>query len=316
MAFTKGLIDTQHAPRAGLTQSISLAPPAAPPPSAHVPAALEVERAMVGTMQDLRIDAVEKNRELDEQLVAVAARRAAALERLDTVVVPSRVARLARNRAAAAAALEALEADLSARIARAFEGHVKSLEPPAARMEAAGVREAACYAKEVPQLFEAQCGAAVRTMQGEQQALALDGATIAARERAIEDRMGAHEASYRRRALAEAEDRARQHACLAADFDAAFSRVAASAAAAEARYAAELRAEAEDVRVEALRRSAGDEANVTRISTAMVRAGGGLLLRAPLPPAPRLTTPLHAPLTPPLQTRLREIALEFGGREE
>ncbi len=284
MPFTKGLLDTQHAPRAGVTQAITLAPPAAPPPSVHVPAALAVERAMVGTMQDLRIDAVEKNKELDEQLVAVAARRAAALERLEAVVVPARAARLARTRAAAAEALAALERDLSARIARTFEAHVKALGPPAARMEAAGVQEAAFYAKEVPQLFESQCGAAVRTMQAEQQALQLDGATIAARERAIEDRLEAHIAACRRRALAEAEDRARQYAGLAQGFDAAFSRVAADAASAEARFAAALAAEAEDARVEALRRAAGDGANVERIASAM--------------------------------NKLREIALEFGGGEE
>jgi hypothetical protein len=60
---------------------------------------------MIGTMQDLRVDAVEKQRELEEQLAAVQARRDAALARLTDEVIPQREARLARQRAALTAAL-------------------------------------------------------------------------------------------------------------------------------------------------------------------------------------------------------------------
>ena len=179
LPLTRGLIDTVHAPRRGAPPPrVVLAPPPAPAPSSHAPAALATERAMLGTMQDLRIDTVEKNKELDEQLAAVAARRDATLQRLEGTVVPARAARLARNREALQTALSGLERDLSGRIARAFEGHVAALVPPAEALERVGAREAECYAREVPQLFEAQCGAAVRNMQAEQQALRLDGATV------------------------------------------------------------------------------------------------------------------------------------------
>ena len=88
-------------------------------------------------------------------------------------------------------------------------------------------------------------------------------------------------ASYRRRARAEAEDRARQHGGLSKDFDSSFSRVAADASKAEARFAAALAEEAESLEAEGRRRRAADEASVEYINTAMAR--------------------------------LRAIALEFGG---
>ena len=177
LPLTRGLMDTLHAPR-GITQQVELAPPPGPPPSSHATTALATERAMLGTMQDLRIDTVEKNRELDEQLSAVAARREAALLRLEGDIAPARAARLAGTRAALQAALTALEAELSGRVRAAFEARVAELAPPSEALEALGRREAECYAREVPRLFEAQCGAAVRTMQAEQQALQLDGATV------------------------------------------------------------------------------------------------------------------------------------------
>ncbi len=77
--------------------------------------------------------------------------------------------------------------------------------------------------------------------------------------------------SFRRRALAEAEDRAAQHGGLAAGFDAALSRVAADAARAEARFASACAAEAEAVAAEARARAAADAEGLARMGSAMER---------------------------------------------
>ena len=74
--------------------------PAQAPPSLHEVQTEATETLMVGTMQDLRVDAVEKQRELEEQLAAVQARRDAVLARLTGTIIPQREARLSRQRAA------------------------------------------------------------------------------------------------------------------------------------------------------------------------------------------------------------------------
>ena len=118
--FTRGLLDTLAPPRhAALAVEVSR--PAQPPGSLHAPQTEATETHMIGTMQDLRVDAVEKQRELEEQLAAVQARRDAALARLTDEVIPQREARLARQRAALTAALGSLDAELAGAIAGALK---------------------------------------------------------------------------------------------------------------------------------------------------------------------------------------------------
>lgn len=138
----------------------------------------ETEKQMIGTMQDLRVDTVEKNRELEEQLLSVAARRDALHTHLVDYVIPTRKERLERQRAALEIALATLEAELSSRITAAFIQHDASLEAPRARMEHQGEVEENFYFKEVPQIFDEQCGAAINTMEGERMAHQLSSATV------------------------------------------------------------------------------------------------------------------------------------------
>jgi len=138
----------------------------------------ETEKQMIGTMQDLRVDTVEKNRELEEQLLSIAARRDALHTHLVDYVTPTRKERLERQRAALEIALATLEAELSSRITAAFIQHDASLEAPRARMEHQGEVEGNFYFKEVPQIFDEQCGAAINTMEGERMAHQLSSATV------------------------------------------------------------------------------------------------------------------------------------------
>ena len=175
--FSKGLMDTLAPPKqANVRVELTAAP--IPPKSTHTSLTEETEHQMIGTMQDLRVDAVEKNRELEENLSSVAARRDDVLSRLVNKITPERVERLARQRAAMEVALQNLELDLSERITAVFQRHEASLDPPKARMEQSGIVEADFYFKTVPALFESQCGAAVDKMQGERLALQLNSATV------------------------------------------------------------------------------------------------------------------------------------------
>jgi hypothetical protein len=175
--FTRGLLDTLAPPRHAAL-AVEVARPAQPPGSLHAPQTEATETHMIGTMQDLRVDAVEKQRELEEQLAAVQARRDAALARLTDEVIPQREARLARQRAALTAALGSLDAELAGAIAGAFARHDYTLRQPSARLEQRCLAEEEFYFREVPLRFEAQCRASVNTMEAERQALALNNATV------------------------------------------------------------------------------------------------------------------------------------------
>ena len=177
LPFSKGLMDTLAPPGAS-TQTVELSRPAQAPGSLHAPLTEETETLLLGGMQDLRVDAVEKQRELEEQLVAVAARRDAALQRLTGSITPQREARLIRQRVALEVALGSLDAELSQAISSAFQRHDEVLAGPAERLERLGGVEEDFYFRQVPMLFEAQCRASVDTMEGERQALQLNNATV------------------------------------------------------------------------------------------------------------------------------------------
>jgi hypothetical protein len=177
LPFSKGLMDTLAAPHAS-THTVELSRPAQAPGSMHAPLTEEVETLLLGGMQDLRVDAVEKQRELEEQLVAVAARRDAALQRLTGTITPQREARLIRQRVALEVALGSLDAELSQAVSSAFQRHDEVLAAPAERLERLGGVEEDFYFHQVPMLFEAQCRASVDTMEGERQALQLNNATV------------------------------------------------------------------------------------------------------------------------------------------
>jgi hypothetical protein len=177
LPFSQGLMDTLAPPRQA-SQPVALSRPREAAGSLHAEHTEAVETLMIGSMQDLRVDAVEKQRELEEQLASVAARRDAALERLTGTIAPQRAARLSRQRAAMEVALASLDAELSSAITGVFARHDYTLQHPSARLEQRVLAEEEFYFREVPLQFEAQCRASVNTMEGERQALQLNIATV------------------------------------------------------------------------------------------------------------------------------------------
>jgi hypothetical protein len=177
LPFTRGLRDTLAPPRAAAV-TVTLAPPATMPATVYASRVSATEDSMIGTMQDLRIDVVEKNAELEATLAALALRREAALKRLVENVAPARRARLAEARAGIETALTLLAAEVSVDTAARFAGVVSSLETPRERLDGAAKLEAGFYGKDVAAIFEADCGEAVRHMERSQYELDMDKLSV------------------------------------------------------------------------------------------------------------------------------------------
>jgi hypothetical protein len=176
-AFTRGLRDTLAPPRAAPV-SAALAPASAVPPSVHADVVSSTEDAMIGTMQDLRIDAVEKNAELAAALAVISDRREEALRRLVDVVSPSRLARLAAVKSAIAAALSELDVDLSSRTASTFSALDAACIAPSNALTALDGVETAFYATDLPRSVEQQCGSHVRAMERSREEVELDKTSV------------------------------------------------------------------------------------------------------------------------------------------
>lgn len=177
LPFTRGLRDTLAPPRAAAV-TVTLAPPATMPATVHASRVSATEESMIGTMQDLRIDVVEKNAELEATLAALAVRREAALKRLVDTIAPARLERLAEARAGIETALTLLAAEVGVDTAARFAGVVGSLETPRERLDSTAKLEAAFYGKEVAAIFEADCGEAVRHMERSQYELDMDKLSV------------------------------------------------------------------------------------------------------------------------------------------
>lgn len=265
---------------------------------------------MVGTMQELRIGVIQRNQAIQEQLVryvlwadsgwlfsymrcfatapirpqpmriyayihflqdAIRVRHDAAHSRLVDVIIPEREADHARQRRNLEAALTALETSISGRITATFGGHADSLIPVHHRLDHDLAVETTFHTVDVPAKNERQCGAAIRTMEQEKEALALDNATIAAREAKINARLDAHLVTFARRTDAEIEDRQRQHRVYEGMHASGIERWDKSAADEAASMPVQLASLRSSLAAEEAERRAGDALAVTSITDAMTK---------------------------------------------
>ena len=120
---------------------------------------------MIGTMQDLRIDVVEKNAEMEAALASLVMRCEAAFTRLNDVISPSRNARLADARSGIEGSFVQLVAEVSVDTASRFANVVSALEGPQRILDTTTAREEHLYNTQVFQEFEAACGESLRQME-------------------------------------------------------------------------------------------------------------------------------------------------------
>lgn len=299
LPLTKGFLDTIHAPMAatfavvrtlrlcsalaavlntqltlGLAASFHLqptAPPVEEPASKHAPDLAQVDEGMVGTMQELRIGVVERNQDFSEQLAGVYARRDAAMRRLTDDIIPSREAGYKALHASFAAAISALEAELTDRISATYAAHNASVVPLNAALDGLHAREQAFYKEEIPDTNARQCGKHIRMMQQEKEALELDNTTIAAREARIASRLDKHIAEDGQRGAVETQDRIRQFALLDKLTAEGMTAMEASAALAGQRTGPALEELHRGIAAETVARGAGDAGFVGAMRTAMER---------------------------------------------
>jgi len=261
------------APRAGgfNASPVLLAPVAVPLRSRNADNFEKVEDGMIGTMQELCIGVVQRNQEFDEQLTAVKERAEAVRKELREVITPAREADLKQQRETISVEISALDAEISALILDKFKSVRDLLPPLEARLDSVLANEKTFYEKDVPEKNEAQCGAAIRTMHDEREAMALDTQTIRAREKKISERLDAHVKNYLRRADAEVQDRKRQHET----YEALFSNDVAAMQASHDRFdglvTVELKNAVELTKAEVAKRREGDTVFIETMSKAMAK---------------------------------------------
>jgi hypothetical protein len=155
-------------------------------PAKHADKAAEVEDEMVGTMQELRVAAVERNAALAEELDAIGARREAAVAVL-AQEEPRRVVDFTSVQNAFKLALKAADTELSTRIAAMFDAHRASLVPVGDAIDRIRAEETRFYEAEIPAVNERQCGESIRGIQTTRESVQLDNQTVGA-TRASPDR--------------------------------------------------------------------------------------------------------------------------------
>jgi hypothetical protein len=168
---------------------------------------VDTERGMVGSMQRLRIQAVEKNRGFVRRVEELRARIEAVQEQ-SRAESEARDKQMAEWRASVEGAARTLEDDLLASIEARHERLTKALAPTPVEGEAERGREREFYEKEVPARNEAMVGELVRRMMRERQSFDVDKVKVRARLREVQDRFERWQVATDRRRTAEQEDRA------------------------------------------------------------------------------------------------------------
>lgn len=224
---------------------------------------------MVGSMQELRIQTVTKNKEFDERARALQVR----LDAVDAARDHEREQQgiqLDAVRAVIAAELGRVDEALSLAIGSthdtlAAEG-VAPINADAGRLDALEKR---VYGEEVPSREEALSGPLVRRMLAERQGFEIDQTKVRAREARIVGRFERWDSETRLRHSEEAEDRFGQFARLAEAMAEALSREARSEEELQvwlATVLGELGGQLEGVRDA---RVAGDERSLDRMASSM-----------------------------------------------
>jgi len=145
-------------------------------------AAFQTETGMVGSMQELRIQTVSKNKEFDERVRALRARLRRAEGALKAEA-EAREAQLRESRSAIAGSLASLEAVLSEAIATTHDGlAADALAPIGVDCTALEAVERRTYEEEVPRREEELSGPVVRRMLSDRQAFDIDNTKVRARE--------------------------------------------------------------------------------------------------------------------------------------
>jgi hypothetical protein len=162
---------------------------------------------MVGSMQELRIQTVTKNKDFDERIRALRSR----LARVDVArgeEADARDAQLAAIRSGIEADVTGIDASLSESIQATHDKlEVDGVEPIRVDLAALIKIEQEAYNVTVPKREEELSGPLVRRMLSERQAFEIDNTKVRAREKRIVTRFEAWEAATTLRHREEADDR-------------------------------------------------------------------------------------------------------------
>jgi hypothetical protein len=231
---------------------------------------VDTERGMVGSMQRLRIQAVEKNKAFLRRVEELRARIEAVRAQTE-VEVGARDRQLAEWRTEVEGGMRTLEDDLLASIEARFERLSTSLVPTREAAEAERAREREFYEKEVPARNEAMVGDLVRRMLRERQSFDVDKVKVRARLRETQERFERWQGATARRRTAEQEDRANVAQRQADHMQVEFARAEEEAATSEKLVQDRVSDVLDRVQATSQRRVAGDEFASDQLQSVMRR---------------------------------------------
>jgi hypothetical protein len=170
-------------------------------------AVVQVEKGMVGSMQELRIQTVMKNREFDERVRALQS-RIARLHAAREIEVSERNKQYKDVETGIQEGLDRVRTTLEASIIKVHNDLERDkLRPIGVDATALEAVERQAYEVEVPRREEELSGPLVRRMLAERQAFELDNAKVRAREKRMVERFEKWDTETRLRHEEEAADR-------------------------------------------------------------------------------------------------------------
>lgn len=236
----------------------------------HLAQGQEIQEGMIGTMQDMRINTVERNFEVAENYRLVKVRVEEANERLGQEARTRDVQFLA-VRDAMAVAFKSLQAELEAAITTTFVEAKKGFQPLHSHLDLLLEREEHYYEQDIPATIEKLSGEHVREMEAKKESLVLDDTTIKAREARIVQRLETHIDEYDKRCKVEAQDRETQHKRLTTMIHDQTTRLNEDIAKMEPRLTSQAEGVKASIIAEEDSRKASDAANLQMIAVSMER---------------------------------------------
>jgi hypothetical protein len=267
MANTTGAL--VNPPNAAMVSAV-IPPSAVEPKGKHLEAGQEVQEGMIGIMQDMRINTVERNFEIAESYRLVRVRVDEAKRRLKEEA-KTRDEQFMAVRDAMAVAFKNLQAELESAINTTFSEASKGFHPLHSHLDALRAEEEHYYDVHIPETIEKLSGEHVREMEAKKESLVLDDTTIKAREARIVERLETHIKDYDQRCQVEAQDRETQHNRLTKMIHDQMTRLNEDIAKMEPRLTSQAAALRTSMVAEEESRKGSDAANLQMIAVSMER---------------------------------------------
>lgn len=139
-----------------------------------------VEETLIGSMQDMRIDVLERNTAIAAEMQELQEKLESVYQYLQEKVIPQRELEFSKLRSTLETELEALDKFICEQTQNTTEQHWSVLDAEIERTKEVLAAEEEFYRLEIPRLCDAQCNGAVKTLKKHRQDFDLDLKTVSA----------------------------------------------------------------------------------------------------------------------------------------